>query len=67
MYVDTRRGINLIGRKAYINEKKESMIGYFQIGSVVTITAVDDIRGYTFEDDKGNRIIEAGWSGFILI
>lgn len=58
---------NLIGEKVILTEKKESMKGYFEIGSIVTIVDVDPMRGYSFEDDDGNKIIEAGFTGFDII
>ena len=60
--VDTR-----IGDTVVLTEVKSSLPGYFEIGTIVTITDVDSIRGYTFEDAYGNRVTEAGWSGFKLI
>lgn len=58
---------NLIGEKVILTEKKESMKGYSEIGSIVTIVDVDPMRGYSFEDDDGNKIIEAGFTGFDII
>ena len=57
----------LVGRKVILTEEKKSMIGKFTVGSVVTITEVDQIRGYSFEDEEGNKVIEAGFSGFTLL
>jgi hypothetical protein len=58
---------NLIGKKVILTEKKESMKGYFEIGSIVTIVDIDPMRGYSFVDDDGNKIIEAGFTGFYII
>lgn len=54
----------MIGKKVRLTTKKESCSGYFEIGSEVQITARDEQRGYTFEDEFGNKVIEAGFSGF---
>jgi len=53
-----------IGKKVILTEEKESLSGKFTIGSEVTITDYDQMRGYSFSDDKGNRVIEAGFGGF---
>ena len=58
---------NLVGKKVVLTEMKESMSGLFEKGTEVTITDKDHKRGYTFEDDKGNKIIEAGFDGFQLL
>ena len=58
---------NMIGKKVRLTEKKEAIAGYFEIGTVVKITECDQTvpsRGYTFEDEHGNKVIEAGWTGF---
>lgn len=56
-----------IGSRVILTVEKRSMAGFFEVGSIVTITAEDPERGYTFEDDEGNRVIEAGFSGFTNI
>ena len=58
---------SVIGKKVTLTSEKGSFDGHFTIGSVVTITDVDDCRGYTFEDEFGNKVIEAGFKGFELI
>ena len=35
--------------------------GYFERGSLVKVTAIDPMRGYTIEDGDGHRIAEIGW------
>lgn len=57
---------SMIGKKVLLTECKTSLAGYFEKGSIVTITDISD-RGYTFSDSEGNRIIEAGFDGFRLI
>jgi len=61
-YVKTNE--SKVGKQVVLTEKKKSLAGYFEKGSVVTITGVDDQRGYSFTDSEGNQVIEAGWSGF---
>lgn len=36
-------------------------MGYFEKGSKVKITAIDDMRGYSIADDEGHSITEIGW------
>lgn len=36
-------------------------IGYFEKGTEVKVTAIDDMRGYSIEDDEGHAITEIGW------
>ena len=38
----------------------ESMAGYFEIGTIVTVVGIGD-RGYDIQDKNGNRITEIGW------
>jgi len=62
MYIPSN--MSLVGKTVMLTQEKNSMRGKFTKGSVVTITDVDLIRGYTFEDEFGNKVIEAGFSGF---
>lgn len=39
----------------------ESMSGYFEIGTEVTIIEIDPARGYGIQDKEGNRMVEIGW------
>ena len=50
-----------IGDRVKTKIMHESLEGYFEIGTEVTVTDVNNIRGYTIEDDEGNKIIEIGW------
>ena len=56
-----------IGKQVRLTKDIKSMAGYFEAGSIVTITGVDPVRGYSFSDEQGNRVIEAGWGGFIEV
>ena len=38
----------------------ESMTGKFTKGSIVKITDIGE-RGYSIEDEEGNRVVEIGW------
>jgi len=58
---------DLIGKTVKLTQIKGSLSGHFEIGSIVKITATDDRRGHTFEDDDGNRVTEAGFSGFEFV
>jgi len=37
------------------------MSGTFTIGSKVKIIDIDPIRGYSIEDNEGNKMYEIGW------
>ena len=39
----------------------KSLSGKFTKGSLVKITEIDDVRGYTIEDSEGHTISEIGW------
>lgn len=62
-----KRANDLVGKKVKLTELKDSFTGYFEVGSVVTITGIDFYRGYTFSDDEGHRVIEAGFDGFEIL
>ena len=49
-----------VGDEVTTTKKHESMSGYFEVGSEVTIIGIGD-RGYDNEDNEGNRILEIGW------
>ena len=55
--------IDPIGKTVELTEDKISCAGILHKGSIVTITEYSP-RGYTFEDELGNRITEAGFAGF---
>ena len=58
---------DFVGQTVKLTKEKTSLSGYFEIGTIVKITDCDQMRGYTFEDEKGNRVIEAGFDGFELV
>jgi len=57
---------SLIGKTVKLMEYKKSMCITFEPGDIVKITEMGP-RGYTFEDNDGNKIIEAGFTGFIIL
>ncbi len=56
-----------IGSRVRLTTVKESLSGMFEIGTIVTITNIDHIRGYTFTDEFGNSVTEAGFDGFEVV
>lgn len=53
-----------IGTEVILTEVKQSMCVDFKVGTKVTIVDITPSRGYTFEDEDGNRISECGFTGF---
>ena len=37
-------------------------MGYFEKGTPVKVTSIDDMRGYSIADDEGHEICEIGWT-----
>ena len=56
-----KKNTHEIGNWVVTTRVHESMVGKFTKGSKVKITDIDPIRGYTIEDEDGNRICEIGW------
>jgi hypothetical protein len=54
-----------VGDTVILTKKVESCAGYFEINSIVKVIDIDPNRGYSFEDEYGNRIIETGWGNCI--
>lgn len=50
-----------IGKVVTTRREHSSLLGKFTKGSVVKIVDIDPVRGYTIEDENGNRVIEIGW------
>ena len=59
-----RTNDNKLGKRVVLTRPMKSFLGYFEAGSVVTITDIHGDRGYTFTDEHGNSVCEAGWDGF---
>ncbi len=49
-----------IGDTVKTTVKHESLIGYFEEGTIVKVIDITE-RGYAIEDEKGNQMIEIGW------
>ena len=49
-----------IGDRTKTTVIHKSFIGYFEIGTEVTIINIGD-RGYDIKDDEGNIILDIGW------
>ena len=60
----TKTNGSKIGKQVVLTERKMSLAGFFEKGSIVTITGVDHQRGYSFTDSEGNQAVDAGWGGF---
>lgn len=50
-----------IGEWYFTNRKIESISGYFEKGTKVKIIG-EGVRGYDLQDEKGNTIVECGYS-----
>lgn len=53
-----------IGDRCKTTKSFENFHKKFEAGIEVTIIEIDDIRGFGFIDDDGNKCLECGWSGF---
>ena len=51
-----------IGKVVITRREHSSLLGKFTKGSRVKIVDIDPIRGYTIEDENGNRVSEIGWT-----
>jgi len=51
-----------IGSLVTTTREHSSLIGKFTKGSIVKITDIDPLRGYTIEDENGNKVSEIGWT-----
>lgn len=61
MYIKKESGLN-IGDWVETTVEHESLSGTFTVGSKVKIIDIDPMRGYSIEDEAGNRILEIGWT-----
>jgi hypothetical protein len=50
-----------IGNMVTTTKEHSSLLGKFTKGSLVKIVDIDSVRGYTIEDEFGNRTTEIGW------
>ena len=56
-----KNSTNDIGDVVTTAREHSSLLGKFTKGSHVKIVDIDPVRGYTIEDENGNRISEIGW------
>lgn len=57
-----KNSTNEIGSLVTTTREHSSLIGKFTKGSIVKITNIDPVRGYTIEDESGNKVSEIGWT-----
>lgn len=58
-YISSNKNFE-IGDWVVTTKVHESMSGKFTKGSRVKITDIGE-RGYSIEDEEGNRVVEIGW------
>ncbi len=51
-----------IGSLVITSRVHDSFLGKFTKGSHVRIVDIDPVRGYSIEDENGNRVTEIGWT-----
>jgi hypothetical protein len=56
-----KNSTNDIGDVVTTTREHCSLLGKFTTGSLVKIVDIDPVRGYTIEDENGNRVSEIGW------
>lgn len=56
-----KNNVNSIGTQVTTTIIHSSLSGTFTKGSKVKIIGIDPIRGYSIEDDEGNKMYEIGW------
>lgn len=49
-----------VGEKVITTKNLSNFAGYMKKGSEVTVIGIGE-RGYSIEDDEGNKILECGW------
>ena len=52
---------NKIGDWVITCHNHSSLSGTMLAGSRVQIIGIDEMRGYSIQDEEGNRVIEIGW------
>ena len=57
-----KNSTNEIGNLVTTSCEHSSLLGKFTKGSLVKIVDIDPVRGYTIEDEFGNRVSEIGWT-----
>ena len=61
MYIKENRQFN-IGDWIETTVEYNSLCGTFTVGTKVKIIDIDPMRGYSIEDETGNRMLEIGWT-----
>jgi hypothetical protein len=56
-----KKDYHKVGDRVVTTRVHESMAGYFESGTAVTVVAIDPVRGYEIRDEHGNRMCEIGW------
>jgi len=54
-----------VGDTVSLTKKIESLSGYFPEGSILKVIDIGT-RGYSFEDEDGNQVVECGWGCCVL-
>ena len=57
-----KNSTNEIGNMVTTTREHSSLLGKFTTRSHVKIVDIDPVRGYTIEDENGNRVSEIGWT-----
>ena len=57
-----KNSTNEIGNVVTTTREHSSLLGKFTTRSNVKIVDIDPVRGYTIEDNLGNRVSEIGWT-----
>ena len=57
----TKNNTPKIGDWVTTKRVHENLLGKMTRGSRVKIVDIDQMRGYTIEDEDGNRVSEIGW------
>ena len=50
-----------IGDEVKTTIEHVNFAGYFEVGTIVKVINITN-RGYDIEDEKGNKILEIGWT-----
>ena len=61
MYIKENCQFN-IGDWIETTVEHNSLYGTFTVGTKVKIIDIDPMRGYSIEDETGNRMLEIGWT-----
>ncbi len=62
-WIPAKNGLH-IGDKIRLTKDITTMAGTMTKGTIVTCIGESGYRGYDFQDNEGNRILECGFDGF---